>query len=143
MRADKVGLPLHERSCKSERVARKGYPSFALARTILPLLAVVIGVTPDGSNWVIRYTQNYLNVGIATMQSCTIKDKLVWFDAPYINIESDSSSVEFHRETKGIPVGAACKARFQIRRNDSGGSGDDRSDYDATGEVAEINWVQK
>lgn len=141
MRAELVGLSWL-------MTARKGFPSLRLARAtlreaILPLLFVTIAVTPDGQNWVLRYSQNSNNVGIATTQSCKLNGKLVWFDAPYVHIESDSSEVVFHRETKGIPVGAVCNARFQVRRNDDPVMGDSEKDYDASGEAAEINWVQK
>jgi hypothetical protein len=124
--------------------ARKGIPSLSLARTILlQVLFVTIAITPDGQNWLLHYTQDNANVGIATSQTCTFNGKLVWSAFPYIDIDSASTEVEFHRETRGIPVGAVCNARFQIRRNNEGGAGDAVHDYDASGEAAEINWVQK
>lgn len=107
------------------------------------LLAVVLSVVNDGMDWRIQFTQHYLNVGIASDLTCTLKGKLVWADHPYVDIEGEWSEVITHRETRGIPKGAECTQTFQVKRNDKGGQGDPEQDYDAPGESARITWTEK
>lgn len=107
------------------------------------VLAVVIGVVNDGADWKVNFQQHADNVAVENWQRCWVDGKLVWQTTSIVHVESDWNEVITRRVLDGIPVGAACQAVFQVIRNPEGGPGDPQKDYDASGESARIDWVQR
>jgi hypothetical protein len=106
------------------------------------VFAVVLAVVNDGTSWKINVTPHRENVAVSIFQQCWLNNKLVWQNVSLVHVNPDDNEVLTHRETRGIPTGAACNANFQVVRNPEGGVGDPEKDYDAVGESANITWTQ-
>jgi len=105
------------------------------------ILAVVIAVVQNGTQWEVTFAPHSLNVGVNLVTVCkNDTNHLVFRAVDFIPVEPEAQKVVSRRQDR-LPARSNCEMNAEVIRNSNGATGAPDGDY--VGESAVVTWVEK